>query len=67
MLIPSGSGQTLEEANYSLWAPFEEDIEEMKEKRCGAISRTGELLMTYCDLPGMFVCEKTMNHTKFKF
>ncbi|KOB77990.1 Low-expression lectin 2 [Operophtera brumata] len=50
-------GETLEKAGYALWGPFTDNISEMTAKRCGAMSRTGQLLMTRCDLPAMFLCE----------
>lgn len=57
------SGDSLTDAGYALWGPITDSISDMSQKRCGAISRTGQLLMTRCDVPAMFLCEKTINDT----
>ncbi|XP_046964419.1 C-type mannose receptor 2-like [Vanessa cardui] len=56
-------GQTLDDAGYASWSPTKEDNKEIKVKRCGAISRTGFLKVTYCDRPAMFLCEKILSRT----
>nr|XP_026501051.1 snaclec rhodocytin subunit beta-like [Vanessa tameamea] len=56
-------GQTLDDAGYASWSPMKEGNKEIKVKRCGAISRTGFLKITYCDRPAMFLCEKILNGT----
>ncbi|XP_059062351.1 secretory phospholipase A2 receptor-like [Achroia grisella] len=56
-------GQTLEDAGYSSWNPEKEGSSFTNTKRCGAISRTGFLQVTWCDRPAMFLCEKNINST----
>ncbi|KAG6455243.1 secretory phospholipase A2 receptor [Manduca sexta] len=53
-------GQSLEEAGYSSWSHIHEEPPEMESKRCGAISRTGFLQVTWCDRPAMFLCERRL-------
>lgn len=55
------TGQTLEQAGYSMWSQVNENPEELKTRHCGAISRTGFLEMTRCDHIAMFLCEKSIN------
>ncbi|XP_052747533.1 secretory phospholipase A2 receptor-like, partial [Bicyclus anynana] len=57
------TGQTLEEAGYASWTPEHENLKMEKLKRCGAISRTGFLVTTYCERPAMFLCERIINIT----
>ncbi|CAH2229590.1 jg11315 [Pararge aegeria aegeria] len=57
------AGQTLDEAGYASWTPMQENVQQKNSKRCGAISRTGFLLMTFCDRPAMFLCERILNVT----
>ncbi|CAH0724776.1 unnamed protein product, partial [Brenthis ino] len=54
-------GQTLDDAGYASWSPTKEDNKATKVKRCGAISRTGFLQMTFCERPAMFLCERILN------
>ena len=54
-------GQTLEEAGYASWSPMKEYNTKNKVKRCGAISRTGFLEISYCEQPAMFLCEKVLS------
>ncbi|XP_041975633.1 C-type mannose receptor 2-like [Aricia agestis] len=49
---------TLKAAGYSSFHPIKETVVANKTKRCGALSRTGYLILTYCDRPAMFLCQK---------
>ncbi|XP_073957679.1 secretory phospholipase A2 receptor-like [Choristoneura fumiferana] len=51
-------GQSLEEAGYASWSPLKQDLTTDEPQHCGAISRTGFLKVTWCDMPAMFLCEK---------
>lgn len=55
------SGQTLDEAGYASWSPENNKVEEPEHKHCGAISRTGFLLVVDCNQPAMFICQKIIN------
>ncbi|KAL0901639.1 hypothetical protein ABMA27_006848 [Loxostege sticticalis] len=54
-------GQTLDEAGYASWSPENNKVEEPEHKHCGAISRTGFLLVVDCNQPAMFICQKIIN------
>ncbi|XP_073957678.1 secretory phospholipase A2 receptor-like [Choristoneura fumiferana] len=51
-------GQSLDEAGYSSWSPIKQDLSTTEPQHCGAISRSGFLKVTWCDMPAMFLCEK---------
>ncbi|XP_013176126.1 PREDICTED: C-type mannose receptor 2-like [Papilio xuthus] len=57
------TGETLEEAGYSSWSPLQEGMRNLKNYRCGALSRTGFLKTTSCLHPAMFLCEKLKKST----
>ncbi|KAI8438363.1 hypothetical protein MSG28_010921 [Choristoneura fumiferana] len=56
-------GQSLEEAGYASWSPLKQDLTTDEPQHCGAISRTGFLKVTWCDMPAMFLCEKPGSQT----